>query len=115
MSKQIEINLHKALLLEGAMEHGLYEFELMEHLDYWKKGLIKDKEDFVFVLTENNGDIAMVLITHEELFINEKARQQLRLHWKGAYEKNFELMLPSMAKGLSDGILSVTGVKFTTE
>ena len=115
MSKQIQKTLYKALLLNGAMEQALYEFDLKEHLDYWKEGLIKDNEDFVFAITVNKGDVAMVLITTEEHFVNEKARQQLKVFWKASYEKNFERMLPSMAMSLSDGKLSVTGVKVIEE
>ena len=113
MSKRIKNILHKALLLNGKMEHALYEYELKEHLDYWKKGLVKDDDEFVFVVTENKGDVAMILITNKgKLFINEKARQQLQLYWKGVYENNIEFLLPSMAKQLSDGILPVNGVKY---
>ena len=114
MPSRIKNSLHNALLLDEAMSQELYEFELEEHLNFWKKGLIKDKEDFVFVVTENKGDVAIVLITREELFINENARHQLRLYWKGAYEKYIESMLPSMVKELSNERLPVTGVKITT-
>jgi hypothetical protein len=97
------------------MERGLYEYELEEHLAYWTKGLLNDKEEFVFVVTENKGDIAMVLITNKgKLFINEKAWRKLQLYWKNMYKTNIEYLLPKMAKELSDGILLVTGVKFTT-
>src|SRR5437899_661455 len=113
MRKRIENILHKALLLNGKMEYSLYEYELEEHIDYWKKGMQEDNEEFVFVVTEKNGDAAMLLLTNDdELFINEKARQQLQSYWKNAYEENIKLLLPSMAKELSEGILSVTGVKF---
>ena len=55
----------------------------------------------------------MLLITKEvELFINEKAREQLKIFWKTAYKKNIEFLLPSMASELIEGILSVNGVKY---
>jgi len=115
MSKQIIERLHKALLQDGEMEDTLYEYELSEHIDYWKEGLHRDKEEFVFVVNERQGDVAMVLITNTgRLFINEKARKQLQLYWKGQYEKNIELLLPAMAKELSKGRLSVNGVKYAT-
>lgn len=60
MLKRIINILHKTLLLNGKMEHALYEYELKEHLGYWEKGLIKDKDEFLFVVTENKGDVAMV-------------------------------------------------------
>lgn len=116
MSKRIENILYKALLLNGEMKHALYEYELEEHLEYWEKGLIKDKDEFVFVVTENKGDVAMVLITNKgKLHINEKARNQLQLYWKSNYETNIEFLLPTMAKQLSKGILPVHGVKYETK
>ena len=115
MSKRIQNILHKALLLNGEMEDTLYEYELSEHIDCWKKGLHRDKEEFVFVVNERQGDVAMVLITNKgKLFINEKARQQLQLYWKSQYEKNIAFLLPAMAKELSKGRLSVNGVKYAT-
>jgi len=111
MKERIEVVLRKALLLEGEMEYGLYKYELEEHIDYWKDGLEKDKEEYVFVLTERKGDMAMLLITKDELFINEKAKDKLKLYWKGAYKKNIEMLLPRMAEELANGFLSVNGVK----
>ena len=114
MEQQIEKNLRKALLLDGEMNYALYEFELKEHIDYWKKGMYRDKEEFLFVVTENNGDVAMLLITErDELIINENARHILQLLWnvKDIYKKNIERLLPVMAEQLENGILSVNGVK----
>ncbi len=114
MKKQIESVLYKALLLDGKMEHRLYEYELEEHITYWKKGLKKDNEDFVFVVSERDGDVAMLLITdNDELYINEKAREKLKTLWIKAYKTNIEKMLPYIAEELGNGILSVNGVKFT--
>lgn len=114
MAKRIKNILYKALLLNGKMEKALYEWELEEHIEYWKRGMKKDNEEFVFVVTEKDGDVAMLLITKKnKLFINEKARAQLQLYWKSNYEKNIEYLLSAMVKDLSNGILSVTGVRFT--
>ena len=44
------------------MAYGLYKFELQEHIDYWYQELLRDKDEFVFAVTENNSDVAMVLI-----------------------------------------------------
>ena len=50
-----------------------------EHFAFWAEGLKKDKNDLVFVVNENAGHIAMVLITKDEkLFINEEARTYLQ-------------------------------------
>ena len=114
MKKQIEIILYKALLLDGEMEHELYKFELEEHIAYWKDGLKNDGEDFVFVVTINDGDVAILLITkNDELFINEKAREQLKTFWKNQYKTNIELLLPNMVNDLSNDYFALTGVKFT--
>ncbi len=116
MKSKIENNLYKALLLDGEMPYGLYKFELEEHRTYWKNGLKKDKEDFVFIVTVNNGDVAMLLITaNDEEFVNEKARDQLKTFWEKAYETNIKTLLPLMVNNLHNDILSVTGVKFTNE
>ncbi len=69
MSKRrIENLLRKALLEGGEMAYGLYEFELQEHIDYWYQGLLRDKDEFLFAVTENNGDVAMVLIMPDKTF-----------------------------------------------
>jgi hypothetical protein len=114
--KQIKNILHKALLLDGEMEYVLYEHELEEHISYWKDGLQKDGEDFVFVITENSGAVAMLLITkNDELFINEKALNKLKLFWENSYIENIQKLLPFMAAEIATGILSVNGVKFNTQ
>ncbi|HVA99012.1 MAG TPA: hypothetical protein VNG53_08960 [Bacteroidia bacterium] len=112
-NKTIDI-LHTALLHDGEMSYALYEYEMEEHIDYWKKELKKDKDEFVFVIDERDGDVAMLLITKKhELYINEKAREQLKIIWKNVYQKNIELLLPDMAEQLANGILSVNGVKYS--
>lgn len=116
MKSEIVKELRKALLMSGEMSDGLFEYELEEHVDYWKESLIKDKDEFLFVLTENNGDVAMLLITNKnELFINENARRKLQEFWneKDVYERNIELLLPAIAEELESGSLSVNGVKTT--
>ena len=114
MKTEIENSLLKALLLDGAMEYRVYEFELKEHIAYWKEGLKKDKEDFVFVVTVNNGDVAMLLITNkDELYINEKARKQLKAFLGKNYKTNIEMLLPTMVNDLSNDYFSLTGVKIS--
>jgi hypothetical protein len=113
MKKAIQAKLHKALLANGDMSYALYEYELEEHLDYWKAGMLRDKDEFLFVVTEHSGDVAMLLMTNKgPLFINEQAREQLQSLWKkGAYEFNIRVLLPSMAAQLAGGDLWVNGVK----
>ncbi len=104
--------LKKALLENGDMAYALYEHELKEHIDYWYKGLKRDGEDVVFVVTENTGDVAMVLITRDKtVYVNEDARQELMKIWQTNYAKNLEMMIPVMARDLANDIFAVTGVK----
>ena len=113
-AKQLSIQqvLHKALLLDGEMFESLYEHEMQEHIEYWTEGMREDKDDFVFIVTENNGHAAMVVITkEEELLINEPARAYLKKAWQKNYDDNIRKLLPAMAAQLNDGYFSVNGVK----
>lgn len=104
--------LHEALLFDGKMFQSLYEHEMQEHIEYWKAGMRKDKDDFVLVVTENNGHAAMVVITkNEELLINEPARAFLKNLWQKQYDKNIATLLPAMTADLSAGYFAVNGVK----
>ena len=114
--QEIKNILSNALLLDGEMAYKLYEYELVEHIAYWKDCLKRDKEDFLFVLTVNKGNAAMLLITNnDEQYINEKARKQLKIFWQINYRSNIEMLLPAMVKDLSDDCFSVTGVIIANE
>lgn len=111
MSKRIEKLLQKALLQEGPMAYALYEHELVEHLDDWYKGLVADRNEFVFAVTENSGDTAMVLITKErDVYVNEEARKKLSQMWGPAYKPNMKRLIPVMAEELANDIIAVNGV-----
>ena len=110
--QQIVSQLRKALLHNGRMELGLYEYELKEHIDYWYEGLKADGDEFVFVVTENSGDVAMALITVDKtVYINEKAREKLSQLWSKTYSKNIKRLLPMIADNVANNIISVNGVK----
>lgn len=95
------------------MSGDLYKFDLEEHIPEWKAGMIKDKDEFVFAVTENRGDVAMCLLTKQnELYINTNAREKLRKLWKSAYAQNIETCIPAMAKMFTAGHLFVSGVKY---
>ncbi|WP_310395551.1 hypothetical protein [Hymenobacter sp.] len=114
MKKTIENRLRKALVANADMSYALYKHELEEHIDYWRAGMRRDGDEFLFVVTENGGAVAMLLMTNkDEAFINELAREQLQLLWKseGVYANNMKLMIPLMAEQLEAGELAVTGVK----
>jgi hypothetical protein len=110
--RKIENLLREALLRGGKMELALYEYELEEHIEYWYEGLKADRDEFVFVVTENSGDVAMALITKEKtVFINEDARKKLLEFWPRTYNANMKKLIPMMARDLANDIVSVNGVK----
>jgi len=112
MSRRIEKLLRKALLKNGAMAYALYEHELAEHIDYWYEGLKKDRDEFVFAVTENTGDTAMVLLTKiKRIYVNEEAREYLLGLWGDVYRNNMNLLIPMMADELANDIIAVNGVK----
>ena len=111
MSKRIEKLLRKALIQNGEMAYALYEYELAEHIDYWYDGLKKDRNEFVFAVTENTGHTAMVLIEKDKkLYINEDGRKKLHDFWGKMYTENMEILIPRMAEDLANDIISVNGV-----
>jgi hypothetical protein len=112
MSKKIERLLRKALLEGGEMVYSLYEYELEEHIDYWYDGLKADRDDFVFVVTENSGHVAMLLILPDKtVLVNEVARAKLSEFWQSNYSTNLKRLIPMMAKELANDSLFVNGMK----
>ena len=110
--RKIANTLRKALLEDGKMERALYEYELEEHIDYWYEGLKSDRDQFVFAVTENSGDVAMVLIMPDKtIYVNEEAREKLSQFWIKAYKNNINRLSPMMADNLANDIISVNGVK----
>ena len=110
--REIANLLHKALLDDGKMEHVLYEYELEEHIECWYEGLKADCNEFVFAVTENSGDVAMVLITKEKtVYTNEDAREKLFEFWPETYDANMKHLIPMMAEDLANDIICVNGVK----
>lgn len=112
-AKEIEKLLKKALLNDGEMAQALFEFEFEEEdLDELKASLIEDDDDFLFAVTENTGDVAMVLIEKSlEIHANEQAREKLKEHWQSNYDRNIKLLIPDFAEQLSAGELPINGVK----
>lgn len=105
--------LNIVLLNNGEMAYGLYEYELEEHLDQLIQSLIKDRDEFIFAITENSNHVAMVLIEKSgKVYVNELARDKLMELWKGdAYTYNMKKMIPDFAKQLHNGEMPVNGVK----
>ena len=111
-TKKIETLLKKALVQNGKLAQALYDYELAEHIDYWYDGLKRDHDKFVFAVTENSGDVAMVFITKDKtIYVNEEARAKLMAEWPNTYATNIKRLIPMMATQLANDILSVNGVK----
>jgi hypothetical protein len=110
--KTIEKNLIKALLHDGEMVYALFEHELEEFIKDFMKSKKKDKDHYFFAVTEHTNDVAMLLIDEKnKVHINEEARAVLKTYWDKSYEHNMKIMIPHMVDELSNGFLSVTGVK----
>ena len=104
-SKKTEKLLKQALIHDGEMHYRLYEHEL-------KSSLAKDKDDYIFSVTENSGHVAMVLIENSgQVHINEEAREKLKAFWPATYESNMKKLIPLFAKQLNTGELPINGVK----
>ena len=117
-AKDLKKVLENALLKEGKMEYGLYEYELEDLLDDFKESLLEDNDDFLFAITTHKNDVtghedtAMVLIEPSgTVHINELARDKLKEEWKGAYEGNIKKIIPDFAKQLYEGNIPVNGIK----
>lgn len=107
-----QMHLEEALLNDGDMSAELFEDELMEHLPTFRASMEEDGDDFMFVITERSGDVAMVLLEPENrVHVNADARERLRALWPLAYENNMEMLIPAFADDLDAGEFAMNGVK----
>lgn len=108
--------LEQVLLHDGEMRRELYEFELEEMLDNLKSSMAEDRDDFIFAVTENRGDVAMILIEKSgQVHINEQARERLKTLWPAAYKSNLKKLIPAFAALLDGGEIPVNGVKVVSD
>ncbi len=56
--KNIKKLLEEALIKDGKMQYRLYEYELKEFLRYLKSSLTRDRDEFIFAVTENSGHVS---------------------------------------------------------
>ena len=113
--KTIEKNLRRSLLKEGIFAKALFEYELEEHIEEYLQSKQADGDEYFFAVTEHTNDVAMLFIDESNrVYINEDARAKLQKHWRDAYEKNLQLLIPQMAEELDAGRLFTAGVKTTT-
>lgn len=111
-AKKIERLLKRALLRDGEMVHALYKHELEEVVDDLKFSMVRDNEDYIFTVTENNGHVAMVMVEKSgKVYINEQARERLKALWPTAYQSNLQKLIPIFAMQLNRGELPINGVK----
>jgi len=104
--------LERALLKGGQMRRALYEYELEPLLDELNSSMTEDNDDYIFAVTENGGDVAMVLIEKSgQAHINEQARERLKALWPAAYESNMRMLIPAFAEELNEGEIPINGVK----
>ena len=110
--KTIEKNLRQSLLKDGPFAKALFEYELEEHIEEYLQSKQADGDEYFFAVTEHTNDVAMLFIDeNNRVYINENARIQLKLHWRDAYVKNLQLMIPQMADEIDAGHLFTAGVK----
>ena len=112
-TKEIEKLLIEALLLDGEMDHRLYEYELAEQAVGMRESLIQDRDEYIYAVTENSGSVAMLLLeANGAEYINEDARERLKTLWpEPAYSRNLIRLLPGIARDLSKGSIPLNGVK----
>ncbi|MEO1403896.1 MAG: hypothetical protein AAFV72_21965 [Cyanobacteria bacterium J06635_1] len=112
LATRIATSLREALIENGPMSRALYEYELEEHINYWHSTLLRDNEDFAIMITERDGQVAMLLIeVDKSLYINEVARGQLKAMWPKAYLPNMIQFIPMIIESLMLGEIFFTGVK----
>lgn len=110
--KAIEANLKKAFLEDGPFAQALFEFDLQDQIESYQRSKTEDHDEYLFVVTENNNDVAMFLIDQKDkVHINEAARAVLKALWKNYYAQNLRRFIPDMAHELDEGNLYEVGVK----
>ncbi|MBI3960878.1 MAG: hypothetical protein HY328_18870 [Chloroflexi bacterium] len=112
-AKKIEKLLTQALLHDGEMDDGLYEYELAGQKENMRRSLITDQDDYIFAITENAGFVAMLLLeANGAAYINEQARERLKTLWPApAYDSNLKQLIPSIARDLHRGSIPLNGAK----
>lgn len=105
--------LRPVLTGRGKMAMELFEFEFKDKdLDEFKQILENDEAEYLFAITENSSDIAMVLVESSgEVYKNEEAKKRLRKLWKKSYGDIIRKMIRFFAEQLAEGALAITIVK----
>ena len=110
--RAIRQRLEQALLRDSPMRDELYAFELEGLVDDLKASMAQDQDEYIFAVTEHNGDVAMVLVEQSgDVHRNEQARTKLQALWPAAYEHNLQRLIPAFARQLHAGEIPINGVK----
>jgi hypothetical protein len=110
--KTIEANLKRVLLDGEPFALALFDYELREHTEEYLQSKHADNDKYLFAVTENSNDVAMLLIDESDtVHINEEARAALQALWRDAYAKNMQHLIPKMAEDLNAGYVFQAGVK----
>ena len=110
--RTITQRLEQALLRDGPMRDELYAFEVEGLVDDLKASMAQDQDEYIFAVTENNGDVAMVLVEQSgDVHHNAQARSKLQALWPGAYQRNMQRLIPAFARQLHAGEIPINGVK----
>jgi hypothetical protein len=100
--------LTRALLHEEPMSHRLYKYELEEYVESWKASIDPKIHDMIIVLTENTGDVAMVMIMRDKtLFVNEDALTLIELIWGDDFELYIRYVIDDAVQELREDRLPI--------
>jgi len=109
--REISSGLRKTLLQAENMSLSLYEEKIAVDIDGWYNRLKADGEDYVLLITEKSGDIAMALIGKDKnIYVNEEARAQLSKMWGKNFTKEVKFLIPRIADDIDGYIVSVIGI-----
>ncbi|QFY44193.1 hypothetical protein F6R98_17405 [Candidatus Methylospira mobilis] len=110
--KEISKSLENSLIHDNGFQYELYKYELEELTEEFKASLRDDNDDYIFAVSANDHEVAMVLIGKSmDMYINDSAKNKLQELWNRNYIKNTTKLIPVFAKLLHNNEIAVTGVK----
>ena len=111
--RTISKNLKHVLLEGGAFSRALFELDLESRIAEYLASKHEDHDEYLFVITEEANEIAMMLIDENDtVHVNEDARALLMKLWQGeVYQSNVRLFMRDMVSELDKGNLYFMGVK----
>ena len=110
-TREISSALRKVFLKGASMSLALYQEKLEEHIDEWYEELKSDREHFAFVVTEKDGDVAMLIMDQDKnIYVNEDARTKIAEIWGKNYTNNTNLLLPDMIDRIDEYGLAIDGI-----